>query len=332
MQLSSITAYVSKPLLVFSLALIIGLVILIWSADKFVEGAVATALHLGMTPMMIGLTVVAFGTSAPELIVSAMAALQGTSSLAVGNAIGSNIANVALVLGATTLISAIPIKLGILKVEFPILLIATALATLVLIDGEVSANDGMILIGILVVSLIALAKLSNSSQELPDEIDDAQGISSKKAYFLLTASIALLLLSSRMLVWGASGIASTLGVSDLIIGLTIVAIGTSLPELAASIASAKQGHHDLALGNIIGSNLFNLLAVLAIPAFIAPPLIDELTLMRDYGLMLALTFGLAFICLINHLRKRDKLGKFVGSILLSTYIIYLVVLCLEALS
>jgi len=318
--------------LVFSLALILGLIILIWSADKFVEGAVATALNLGMTPMLVGLTIVAFGTSAPELIVSAMAALQGSSNLAVGNALGSNIANIALVLGATTLISAIPIKLGILKVELPILLVATGLATIVIIDGELNANDGLILIAILLVSLIALAKLSSSGQDLPEEVESANDLSQSKALFILGGSIFALLLSSRMLVWGASGIATSLGVSDLIIGLTIVAIGTSLPELAASIASAMKGHHDLALGNIIGSNLFNLLAVLAIPAFLAPPTIEEYVLIRDYGFMLSLTIGLALLCLINHLAKRERIGKIAGIALLSSYIIYLFVLYQDSIA
>lgn len=313
-------------MLVFSVALIVGLVILIWSADRFVEGAVSTALHLGMTPMLVGLTVVAFGTSAPELIVSAMAALQDSSNLAVGNAIGSNIANIALVLGLTTLVSAIPIKLGILRVELPILLIATSLATLVIIDGTIVFYDGLILSGLLIISLIALAKLSSSSEELPEELDEASDIPQAKAYLYLIGSIVALVLSSRMLVWGASGIATELGVSDLIIGLTIVAIGTSLPELAASIASALKGHHDLALGNIIGSNLFNLLAVMAIPAFISPPIIDQVSLFRDYGFMLVLTFGLAILCLVNHVSKRDQIGKIAGITLLCSYIVYLVIL------
>lgn len=282
--------------------------------------------------MLVGLTIVAFGTSAPELIVSAMASLQGSSNLAVGNAFGSNIANIALVLGATTLVSAIPIKLGILKIEIPILLAATALATIVIIDGQLDTNDGLILVGILLISLIALAKLSSSGQELPEEVEDAEKLDQTKALFILGGSILALVLSSRMLVWGASGIASTLGVSDLVIGLTIVAIGTSLPELAASIASATKGHHDLALGNIIGSNLFNLLAVLAIPAFLAPPIIEDYTLIRDYGFMLTLTVGIALICLINHLSKRERIGKIAGVTLLSSYIIYLIVLYQDSIA
>lgn len=322
----------ANQLLVFSLALVVGLAILIWSADRFVEGAVSTALNLGMTPMLVGLTVVAFGTSAPELIVSAMAALQGSSNLAVGNAVGSNIANIALVLGLTTLFSAIPIKLGILKVELPTLLIATALATLVIMDGTVTFDDGLILVGLLIISLIVLAKLSTSSQELPEEIEAADGMSPLKAYTYLFVSLAALVLSSRMLVWGATGIAVELGVSDLIIGLTIVAIGTSLPELAASIASALKGHHDLALGNVIGSNLFNLLAVLAIPAFITPPVIDQESLFRDYGFMLILTAGLALLCLVNHLNKSEQIGKIAGITLLSSYIGYLALLYMDSVT
>jgi cation:H+ antiporter len=317
--------------LIFCLAVVVGLVILIWSADRFVEGAAASALNLGMTPMMVGLTVVAFGTSAPELLVSATAALEGSASLAVGNAIGSNIANIALVLGVTAAISAIPIKLGILKVEIPILLVATVLTIPLLADGLIDQNDGLLMIGILIISLIALAKLS-APAEMPDEVSEASGISPAKAYTLLAVSIAALLLSSHILVWGASGIASELGISELVIGLTIVAIGTSLPELAASVASAMKGHHDLALGNIIGSNLFNLLAVLAIPALIAPPTIDETSLVRDFGFMVILTFGIAAIVLFSYLRKPKKIGRVIGTLLVCSYILYLFVLYQQSAS
>jgi len=315
-------------MLIFSLAIIIGLIILIWSADQFVSGAVATALKLGMTPMMVGLTVVAFGTSAPELIVSATAALDNASHLAVGNAIGSNIANIALVLGATALVSAIPLKKAILKVEFPILLGATILASILICDGSLEFYDGIGLLIILIVSLVALAKLQKAPIEDLEEIEECKSLSARKAYTLLFVSILLLVASSKLLVWGAVGIATELGVSNLIIGLTIVAIGTSLPELAASIASALKGHHDLALGNIIGSNLFNLLAVLAIPAFIQStnqagiPISDTL-IYRDYALMLALTFGLAAIAYLKHLLKKDDIGKIIGSLLLTLYFAYL---------
>lgn len=317
-------------MLLFSAAVILGLIVLVWSADRFVSGAVATALHLGMTPMMVGLTVVAFGTSAPELIVSATAALDGASHLAVGNAIGSNIANIALVLGATALISAIPLKTSILKVEFPILLIATLSATWLIWDGLVDQLDGVILLFILLASLTALAKLQKATEEDLEEIEENKDLSTGKAYGLLILGLALLLASSKVLVWGATGIATELGVSELVIGLTIVAIGTSLPELAASIASALKGHHDMALGNIIGSNLFNLLAVLAIPGLIAPPFIEEIALYRDYGLMLGLTFGLAAIVYGKIALKKHSMGLFAGSILLLTYFGYLFTLYQQA--
>ena len=314
-------------MLLFSLAIIGGLIILIWSADRFVEGAVASALKIGMTPMMIGITIVAFGTSAPELIVSATAAFEGASNLAVGNALGSNIANIALVLGITALVSAIPVTRGILKIEMPILITATLLATLFIMDATLTFWDGIALLILLTASLLALAKLaSGGNNGTADEIAETALMSSAKAYGLLGFSIILLLGSSHLLVWGAEGIAKALGVSDLIIGLTIVAIGTSLPELAASIASAMKNQHELALGNIIGSNLFNLLAVLAIPALVHPPEIDASALYRDYGVMLGLTIGLALLAFCNHLFEKPYIGKFAGILLFSSYVVYLAVL------
>ena len=314
-------------MLAFSIAIIIGLIVLIWSADRFVSGAVATALKLGMTPMMIGITIVAFGTSAPELIVSATAALSGASNLAVGNAIGSNIANIAFVLGATAMVSAIPLKKSILKVELPVLLLATLIATLLIWDQVIDFMDGVFFLIILIISLGALAFLQqDTNSEEIDEIEDNKNISAKKAYLLLLGSIILLLASSKLLVWGATGIALNLGVSELVIGLTIVAIGTSLPELAASIASALKGHHDLALGNIIGSNLFNLLAVLAIPAFINPPVLSNILISRDYTFMLVLTGGLAMLVYGKVLLKKKDIGKVVGLLLLASYCAYLATL------
>jgi len=314
-------------MLAFCAAIFFGLVILIWSADRFVSGAVATALKLGMTPMMVGLTIVAFGTSAPELIVSATAALNNASNLAVGNAIGSNIANIALVLGATAMVSAIPLKVSILKVELPVLLLSTLIATLLIWDQVIDLMDGVFFLIILTVSLAALAFLQqdSGSGEI-DEVEENKNIPPKKAYALLFVSIILLIGSSKLLVWGATGIALDLGVSELVVGLTIVAIGTSLPELAAAIASALKGHHDLALGNIIGSNLFNLLAVLAIPAIINPPTLTNTLISRDYTFMLVLTGGLAVIAYGKILFKKKDIGKVIGLLLLAAYCAYLAVL------
>lgn len=317
-------------MLTFSCAVVAGLALLIWSADKFVAGAVATALNLGMTPIMVGLTVVAFGTSAPELVVSTIAALEDSSNLAIGNAIGSNIANIALVLGITTLISAIPIKDSTLRTEFPILLIATLAASYFIWDAKLEFMDGIALLTILLLSLVALAKLQHKVADDFEEVSENADISAFKAYTLLAVSILLLLVSSHTLVWGATGIARELGVSELVIGLTIVALGTSLPELAASIASALKGHHDLALGNIIGSNLFNLLAVMAIPALINPPKLDAQALHQDYGVMLLLTAGLAVAAYASKLRHHQHIGKFVGTLLFASYLGYLALLTYQA--
>ena len=319
-------------MLFFIAAIIIGLVVLVWSADRFVSGAVATALNLGMTPIMVGLTVVAFGTSAPELIVSATAALEHAGNLAVGNAIGSNIANIALVLGLTALISPIPIKDSILQLEFPILILTTGIATFFIWDAQLDFIDGVALLLMLLFSLVALAKLQSKTADDFEELDEAGQLPPTKAYLWLTGSILLLLASSQALVWGASGIARELGVSELVIGLTIVAIGTSLPELAASVASAMRGHHDLALGNIVGSNLFNLLAVLAIPAMINPPEIDPKAIHQDYGVMLALTLALAIWAYGVRLVRKHHLGKIFGTLLFVSYLGYLALLYQQSLS
>lgn len=320
-----------NTMLLFFAAVIAGLLLLVWAADRFVSAAVATALNLGMTPIMVGLTVIAFGTSAPELIVSATAALEGAGNLAVGNAIGSNIANIALVLGLTALISAIPIKDSILQLEFPILLATTLGATYLLWDAELTPWDGVGLLALLFVALFLLAKLQKKTVDDFEELDDTEPMSARKAYIILAFSIVLLLVSSQALVWGASGIARELGVSELIIGLTIVAIGTSLPELAASVASALKGHHDLALGNIVGSNLFNLLAVLAIPAMINPPKIDQNAFHVDYAVMLALTFALALTAYGVRIMGQHHWGKALGAVFLLSYGAYMYHLYLQTL-
>ncbi|ROU01957.1 calcium/sodium antiporter [Marinobacter sp. R17] len=307
-------------------AIIAGLVLLIWSADRFVEGAVAMARTLGMSPMMIGLTIVAFGTSAPEMLVSATAALTDAPALAVGNALGSNIANIGLVLGITTLIAPIPLKRTVLFREFPVLLGVTILVFPLLLDGELSPTDGLIFLAMLALSLFLMSR-GNKPGEAPEfleELEEMPVMSTKRATIWFVVGLAALILSSRVLVWGATEMALSLGVSELIIGLTIVAIGTSLPELAASVASALKGHHDVALGNIVGSNLFNLLAVLAMPALLNPLAIDSDVLYRDYGTMTGLTLLLAAFA--YGMQKKGKLARFEGGILLAGYIAYTVVL------
>ena len=219
-------------------AILLGLVFLVWSADKFVIGAAATARHLGMSPLLVGLTIVSIGTSAPEMFVSAMASLDGAGNLAIGNAIGSNIANIALVLGITALVAPIPLQRGLLKKELPLLMLISLLAGVVLMDLTLDLIDALILIAALIFALYLMFQQSSDSGEPvmdSDEAEEIENTPTAKAVFWLVAGLLILMASSKALVWGATGIASAMGVSDLIIGLTIVAIGTSLPELAASV-------------------------------------------------------------------------------------------------
>ncbi len=305
-------------------ALLAGLIILVWSADRFVLGAAATARVLGVSPLVIGLTIVSLGTSAPEMFVSTMAALDGAGGLAVGNAIGSNIANIALVLGVTALVAAIPIQKKLVKKEIPLLLLVTIIAGLVLTDLTLDLFDAIILIIALVLAVYLLfQQTSDSGEAIIDEDEQAaiDAMPTKHAVFWLVAGLAALMVSSKMLVWGASTIASAFGISDLVIGLTIVAIGTSLPELAASVTSALRGHHDIAIGNIIGSNIFNLLAVLPIPGLIAPLVIDSEVMSRDYAMMLGLTLALIIIIALSY--RRGAIPRVTGLLLLASYVGYM---------
>jgi len=308
-------------------AILAGLVFLVWSADKFVIGAAATARHLGMSPLLVGLTIVSIGTSAPEMFVSAMASLDGAGNLAIGNAIGSNITNIALVLGVTALVAPIPLQKGLLKKELPLLMMITLLAGVVLIDLSLDLTDALILIAALVFALwLMFQQAGDSGEDIIDE-DEAAEIENTptgKAAFWLVTGLVVLMASSKALVWGATGVATAMGVSDLIIGLTIVAIGTSLPELAASVASALKGHHDIAIGNVIGSNIFNLLAVMPIPGILAVTEVEPDALYRDYIVMAGATFALLLFFILNY--KRGTLGRIPGVLLCGGYVAYLLTL------
>ncbi|MBM95723.1 MAG: calcium/sodium antiporter [Oceanospirillaceae bacterium] len=311
-------------MLTASLAVLAGLIILVWSADKFVIGAAATARHLGMSPLLVGLTIVSIGTSAPELFVSAVATLDGVGNLAIGNAVGSNITNIALVLGVTALVSPIPLKKKLLRKELPLLLLVSVLATLTISDMTLSWIDSIILLaGLCVALFLMFQESSDGGEALIDEEESAEieNTSTRTAIMWLVVGLVALMISSKMLVWGASTIATAFGVSELIIGLTIVAIGTSLPELAASIASATKGHHDIAIGNVIGSNIFNLLAVMPVPGLLSTIDVEPMALYRDFPVMLALTFLLLVMFLLN--RKSGNLGRLSGGLLLGSYVTYL---------
>jgi cation:H+ antiporter len=313
-------------MLIAIIAVLVGLGLLIWSADRFVDGASATAGHLGMSPMLIGLTIVAFGTSAPEMLVSTMAALDGAPGLAIGNAIGSNIANIALVLGATALVSSIPIRGDLVRTELPILTVATLGAGIILLDYYLDLVDAMLLLFGLVLCLYLFKRYQCQHPE--DQTTPQASMSLKKGIIWLILGLVFLAIGSRILVGGAVHIATALGVSEMIIGLTIIAIGTSLPELAASIMSARKGQHGIALGNVIGSNIFNLLGVMAIPALISPVVIEADALWRDYGLMLLLTLFLLAVGF--KARNGGSISRFMGILLLLIYVMYMLLLYTNA--
>ncbi len=278
----------------FALKVLVGLVLLAFAADKFVDGASGLARSLGVSKLVIGLIVVGFGTSAPELLVSTKAALSGSPGIAIGNALGSNIANIALVVGVTAFIKALPVGSGIVRREFPFLGLATTLALLLLMDGQLSRIDAVIMSVLLIVILVLLLRLSSTASPVDPVVIDVQegivGLPALKPSLLLTAvGLVGMLFGSDLLVDGAKSIAEALEVPDLVIGLTIVAIGTSLPELAASIASARKDETDLVIGNVIGSNLFNTLGVIGIAGVFAPCEVPEGVLTRDFPIMIVLT-------------------------------------------
>ncbi|WP_330926568.1 calcium/sodium antiporter [Candidatus Sororendozoicomonas aggregata] len=303
------------------IAIIAGLVALTWSADRFVSGAAAAAKSWGVSPMLIGLTVVSIGTSAPEILVSITAALQGHGDIAVGNAIGSNIANIGLVLGVTALIAPLPIKFSLSRREIPWLVLVTLVAGGCIVNGYLGVVDALVLLFMQGLTLYLMfrwqKKADNNEYSEGDELPD---LAKSTAWLYLLGGLALLLASSQLLVWGAVRVAEMMGVSELVIGLTIVAIGTSLPELAASLVSALRGHHDIALGNVAGSNIFNLLAVLSVPAMIAPGELNDAVIWRDYPVMLGLT---VFVALLAMLGKQPRhIGRLASVILLASYCFY----------
>jgi cation:H+ antiporter len=312
--------------------LVLGFVALIWSADKFLSGAAATAANMGVSKMMIGLTVVSVGTSAPEIVVASMAALDGNSLLAVGNAIGSNIANIGLVLGITAIITPLPFSANVLRKELPWLLGATFLAVILLFDRRLDFVDGIILLlGLTYILWQLMASQSDpeySTEAISDELDDLPEMTNRQSIIWLTVGLIVLLISAQVLVYAATNIATALGVSDLIIGLTIVAVGTSLPELAATVGSAIKGQPDIAIGNIVGSNILNILAVLAVPGLIHATDIDYAALWRDSGMMLALTLMLALFA--YGLNSRAVITRFEGSVMIMAWIGYNLLLIQQA--
>lgn len=323
-----------NSMLLFLFAVIAGFVLLVWGANRFVTGASATARNLGVSPLIIGLTIVGFGTSAPEMLIAGIASWEGAPGIAIGNALGSNISNIALVLGTTALITPLVVHSDTMKREFPILLIIMLLTLLLLSDGQLGHWDGVLLIlgmGIMIFWVVNLGLRTRRTDPIQKEFSEEipEKMPMKIAIMWLLMGLVILLVSSRIVVWGATGIATAFGISDLIIGLTIIAIGTSLPELAASIVSAMKGEHDIAIGNIIGSNMFNLLGVLALPGLIHPSLVEDVVLTRDFTVMILLTIAL-YAMSYGFGNSKGRITRFEGATLLSAFVGYLVYLYFSA--
>jgi len=309
--------------------LIAGLGILVWSADKFVYGAAAFARNFGLPPMLIGLTIVAMGSSAPEMFVAATASMDGRPDTAIGNVLGSNIANIALILGLTSLFGAIAVRPQTLIREIPMMLAATVIAGYFLHDGYLTHMEGWMLMGLFFLLMGYLIWHGMTRQSNDPLVDETEGevpidVPTPKAIFWLVIGMVLLPLSADWMVQGAVGIAKAYELSDLVIGLTIIAIGTSLPELAACVAGMLKKEDDLVIGNIVGSNLFNILAVLALPGIIAPGVVDAAASSRDFYMVLATSCALPVLILLSG--RNRELKPWHGVVLLFTFVAYQLVL------
>ena len=305
---------------------IVGLIVLIWSADKFIDGAAEVARYFGMSSLMVGMLIVGFGTSAPEMVVSVFAATGGNPGIALGNAYGSNIANIGLVLGVTCIFYPLSVGSRIVRREIPLLVLALLVCFGFLVDNQLSRVESYLMLGMIVIIMMFNAFYGSDGDNLVAEINqDASSDSGRaplsKSLLILFMGLALLLLSSHYLVDGAVGIAEFFGVDDLLIGLTVVAVGTSLPELASSIAAARKGESDIVLGNIVGSCLFNALSVVGIAGAIKPMSLSPVFLPRDFATGFFLTlllWGFAF-----GLRKATNISKKEGALMLLVYVAYM---------
>ncbi len=306
-------------------AVLVGLALLVWGSDRFVFGASATARNLGVSPLVIGLTIVGVGTSAPEMLVSATAALQGNPGVSIGNALGSNIANIGLVLGVTALVHGVLVRSRIFRLEFPVMFGVMAFAWVLLGDGLLDRSDGLVLslaFVILLLFMLAIAVRARRSDPLRREFakEIPTDVSTAKALLWFVVGLATLLLGSQAMVWGAVSIARSFDVSDLLIGLTVVAVGTSLPELATSITSVLKNEPDIAVGNVIGSNMFNLLPVLAIPGLMGPTAVPPEVLQRDFPVML--TLSVALVVMSWGFRGSGRIARWEGGVLLLAFMCY----------
>lgn len=318
-------------LVYFTIGLVVGLYVLIWSADKFVEGSSSVATRMGMSKLLVGMIIVGFGTSAPEMMVSALAAYNGNAGIAIGNAYGSNIANIALILGLTVIIRPIGIERNVMVREIPILLTVTLISYYLIWDGSISRLDAIILLllftGIMFFSIRASMREEKRKTTTPEFLknppeQEENILPMKKALFWLIIGLVMLILSSRLLVWAAVGIATFIGISDIIIGLTIVAVGTSLPELASAIAATRKNEHSLVIGNILGSNFFNALAVVGLAGIITPLPVEHGVIVRDMPINILLTISLFLFGIRMKGQKEGTITRFEGIVMVIIYALY----------
>ncbi|RSD32408.1 calcium/sodium antiporter [Vibrio pectenicida] len=306
--------------------LVVGLIFLVWSADKLVFGAAALARNIGISPLVIGMTILAMGSSAPEMMVSATAALSGKTDTAVGNVLGSNIANIALILGITAMVKPLSISSAVLRRELPLMIGVTILAGVVLWDSHLGFYEGVLLFVLFAAFIIAMLRISRKEQKSgqPDPLLEEQesevpkGVSNSKAAMWVIIGLIILPIAADTLVKNAVYIAQYFGMSDLVIGLTIIAVGTSLPELAASLAGVMKGEDDMAVGNIIGSNVFNILAVMGIPGILNPSIISQYAMGRDFWIML----GVSLLLVAMALGKSRSVNRIEGAVLFFCFISY----------
>lgn len=300
-------------------ATILGLVALVRSADTFVHGSAGLALRLGMTPATVGLTLVALGTSAPEIMIAGTAALTGSGGLAVANALGSNIANTGLVLGAALALAPLTVARTSRVRDLPACVLVTLLVGVLLFDRHLELTEGLVLLVVLVLVLMLLWRYPDTqlAEETREEMGQDQG---GHAWLRFFGGLVILLVSARVLVWGATRLALELDVSEELVGLSVVALGTSLPELATAVAAARRGHPGLVLGNVLGSNVLNLLTVLPLPALLAPGLIAAELAGRDYAVMLGLTLLAAMLLTVT---GRRPVPRPAGGLLLILYASYI---------
>jgi len=308
----------------FIATLVIGLAALAIGADRFVAGAASLASSLRISPLVIGLTVVSLGTSLPELLVTATAVVVGHSSMGLGNVLGSNISNICLVLGICALLQPLMVESKLFRLDYPALLVATVATWVMSLNRVISRLEGVVLlIGFAIYLVLVIRSAGEDTTKVHAPTSSKTPVPTRRKVFVqMIGGLVLLLIGSRLVVWGGVGLGQALGLSDLIIGLTIVALGTSLPELATSIAGVVKKQHSIAVGNVVGSNLINLTAIIGIPSILKPMEVEGLVLLRDYPMVFMVSLALWPIFWSKR-REAGRVNRWEALLLLAAYVLYL---------